>query len=129
MTKELRGPPTQLDVDCSVTIPPKAAHFVGFLEAAIKSFKTLLRRSIALQSLTFEERSILLTTVDACLNSRPLIPMSKGPNDLEVFIRGPFLICASLHSLRIKRSTAAPKTQTTNLLKKSKLSQNIENSF
>ena len=111
-----------------VTIPPRAPHFGGLWEAAVKSCKILLRRSIGLQALTFEELSTVLAHVEACLNSRPLTPMSHDPNDMEVLSPGHFLIGAPLHSLPTESSNAPPKARFT-LHTRWKLVQQIHDSF
>ncbi|XP_076289812.1 uncharacterized protein LOC143213643 [Lasioglossum baleicum] len=59
--------------------PPSTPHFGGIWEAAVKSVKHHLRRIIGEQRLTFEELTTLLTGIEACLNSRPLQPLSDDP--------------------------------------------------
>ncbi|XP_025835281.1 uncharacterized protein LOC108742837 isoform X2 [Agrilus planipennis] len=73
-------------------IPPHAPHFGGLWESAVKSAKYHLKRVIGETRLTFEELYTLLTQVEACLNSRPLFPMSNDPNDLSTLTPGHFLI-------------------------------------
>jgi len=60
-------------------IPPGAPHMGGLWEAGAKSFKTLFYKSTATRKYTFEELSTLLSKIEACLNSRPLPPMSEDP--------------------------------------------------
>ncbi|XP_076301937.1 uncharacterized protein LOC143220085 [Lasioglossum baleicum] len=72
--------------------PPSAPHFGGLWEAAVKSVKYHLRRIIGEQRLTFEELTTLLTGIEACLNSRPLLPMSDDPEDPVALTPGHFLI-------------------------------------
>ncbi|KAL7288044.1 hypothetical protein TKK_0017839 [Trichogramma kaykai] len=60
-------------------IPPSAPHFVGVWEAAVKSFKTHLKRTVGPGRLTYEELSTLLLSIEAVLNSRPLGPIVGEP--------------------------------------------------
>ena len=64
-------------------IPPASPHFGGLWEAAVRSMKRHLRRVIGDQILTFVEYSTLLCKIEACLNSRPLIPLSDDASELE----------------------------------------------
>lgn len=72
--------------------PPLSPHFNGLAESAIRSVKHHLRRVIGDTTLTFEEMTTVLTKVEACLNSRPLHPISNDPNDLDVLTPAHFLI-------------------------------------
>ena len=56
-------------------IPEKTPHFGGLWESAVKSMKYHLKRVTANVKLTFEEYSTVLTQVEACLNSRPLVAL------------------------------------------------------
>ncbi|KMQ90403.1 hypothetical protein RF55_9844 [Lasius niger] len=75
-------------------IPPSAPHFGGLWEAGVKSKSTKyhLRRVLGDNSLTYEELSTLLCQVEACLNSRPLYPMSADPTDLTALTPGHLLL-------------------------------------
>jgi len=77
--------------------PSAAPHFGGLWEAAVKSTKHHIRiRIIGEVTLTFEEMTTFLTQVEACLNSRPLQPLSDDPDDLSALTPGHFLIGAPL---------------------------------
>jgi hypothetical protein len=73
-------------------IPPRSPHFGGLWESGIKSIKYHLKRVIGDTSVTYEEMYTLLTRVEACLNSRPLTPMSPDPTDFSVLTPAHFLI-------------------------------------
>jgi len=75
--------------------PPAAPHFGGLWEAAIKSVKHHLRRVIGMTTLTYEEMTTLLTQIEACLNSRPLSPLTDDPEDLSALTPGHLLIGAA----------------------------------
>ncbi|CAG7734943.1 unnamed protein product, partial [Allacma fusca] len=72
--------------------PPAAPHFGGLWEAGIKSLKFHLKRVLGSEILNFEEMATLLVQIEACLNSRPLSPMSNEPGDLLPLTPGHFLI-------------------------------------
>lgn len=76
--------------------PPAAPHFGGLWEAAVKSTKHHLRRVIGETTLTYEELNTFLAQVEACLNSRPLRPLSDDPDDVSALTPGHFLIGAPL---------------------------------
>ncbi|XP_076660111.1 uncharacterized protein LOC143363399 [Halictus rubicundus] len=77
-------------------LPPAAPHFGGLWEAAVKSVKHHLRRSIGARTLTFEELSTFLCRVEACLNSRPIASTSDCFDDYSVLTSGHFLTGAAL---------------------------------
>ncbi|XP_066256307.1 uncharacterized protein [Euwallacea similis] len=71
----------------------------GLWEAAVKSTKFHLRRVLGESSLTYEEMYTLLVKIEACLNSRPLMPISNDINDYAPLTPAHFLIGDSLASL------------------------------
>ncbi|XP_035230645.1 uncharacterized protein LOC118202587 [Stegodyphus dumicola] len=79
--------------------PPAAPHFGGLWEAAVKSTKLHLKRTIGEQLLTQEEFTTLLAQIEACLNSRPLCPLSEDPSEFSALTPGHFLIGIPLTAL------------------------------
>ncbi|XP_063899082.1 uncharacterized protein LOC135119161 [Helicoverpa armigera] len=67
----------------------------GLWESAVKSMKFHLKRVLGHQKLTYEEFITLLHQIEACMNSRPLCPLSEDPDD-EVLTPGHFLVGDSL---------------------------------
>ncbi|XP_063975044.1 uncharacterized protein LOC135161426 [Diachasmimorpha longicaudata] len=80
------------DGTCWSFNPPGAPHFGGKWEAAVKSVKYHLARTVRDTALTFEELSTLLSQIEAVLNSRPLQPLSEDPDDVSCLTPGHFLI-------------------------------------
>jgi len=80
-------------------IPERSPHFGGIWEAAVKSFKSHLKRIVGPVKLTFEEMTTVLTQIEACLNSRPLSPMPFDDDGIEALTPGHFLIGRPLNSL------------------------------
>ena len=77
----------------------RALHFGGLWEAGVRSFKHHLRRALGDHNLTHEEFSTLTAQIEACLNSRPLSPLSTHPKDLGALTPGHFLIGNALTTL------------------------------
>ncbi|XP_022170758.1 uncharacterized protein LOC111034046 [Myzus persicae] len=77
-------------------IPPRSPNFGGLWEASIKSIKYHLYRTLGNASLTYEELNTILIRIEACLNSRPITPLSTDPSDLSYLTPGHFLIGDSL---------------------------------
>ena len=81
-------------------IPPRSPHMGGLWEAAVKSMKTHLKRVIGTSKLTFEELNTVITRVEACLNSRPLLPLHCHDTDgIEVLTPSHLLIGKGLSAL------------------------------
>lgn len=82
---EWRNAYTQQQVANSGTqwhfITPAAPHQGGLWEAAVKSAKRHLRRVVGEQSMFFDSFYTLLARIEACLNSRPLIPLHDSFDD------------------------------------------------
>ncbi|XP_043498363.1 uncharacterized protein LOC122521584 [Polistes fuscatus] len=79
--------------------PPAARHMGGKWEAAVKSLKFHVERTVGDTLLTYEEASTLLAQIEAILNSRPLEPLSDDPEDTTVLTSGYFLIETSLNGV------------------------------
>lgn len=75
-----------------VFIPPGAPHMGGLWEAGVKSFKAHLKNVTHAQKFTYEEFTTMLTRIEACLNSRPLTPMTENPLDINALTPGHFLV-------------------------------------
>ena len=69
-------------------------------EAAVKSTKKHLKRIIGNVKLTYEEFSTVLIQIEACLNSRPLVPLNSADDDgIQSLTPGHFLIGQPLMAL------------------------------
>ncbi|XP_058448969.1 uncharacterized protein LOC131428927 [Malaya genurostris] len=80
-------------------VPPKAPHFGGLWEAAVKVAKKQLYRQLGPSRLSFEDVNTVLTQIEALMNSRPLLPMSDDPDDLAALTPAHFLIGTSMLAL------------------------------
>lgn len=80
-------------------IPPSAPHFGGLWKIAVRSMKHHLKCCIGAHTLTFEEFTTVLCRVEACLNSRPIAPISDNLADHQVLTPGYFLIGGQLLSV------------------------------
>ena len=80
-------------------IPAYAPHMGGIWEAGIRSVKTHLKKVIGYTLLTYEEFYTVLVEIEACLNSRPLTPISTDPTDFTALTPGHFLIGTALTSI------------------------------
>lgn len=79
-------------------IPARSPHMGGLWEAAVKSAKFHLRRVLGESVLSYEDMYTLLVQIEACLNSRPLQPLSTDISDLTPLTPSHFLIGDSLLS-------------------------------
>ena len=80
--------------------PERAPHFGGLWEAAVKSAKLLLKKTVGLHKLMYEELYTDITQVESCLNSRPLVPLYSTDYDgLDVLTPGHFLVGRPLEAL------------------------------
>ncbi|XP_041675720.1 uncharacterized protein LOC121530548 [Drosophila eugracilis] len=79
-------------------IPPGAPHIGGLWEAGVRSFKTLFYKSTSARKYTFKKLSALFAKIEACLNSKPLFPITEDPTELLALTPGHFLIGGPLLS-------------------------------
>ncbi|XP_032684026.1 uncharacterized protein LOC116850171, partial [Odontomachus brunneus] len=77
-------------------IPPSTPHSGGIWEAGVKSVKHHLRRVLGDHTLSFEEFSTLLCKIEACLNSRPIAPLSDTIDDCDSLTPVHFLIGSAI---------------------------------
>lgn len=78
-------------------IPSYSPTFGGLWEAAVKSTKHHLKRTLQSQLLTYEQINTVLVEIECVLNSRPLIPLSSSDvNDYSYLTPGHFLIGSAL---------------------------------
>lgn len=70
--------------------PPSSPHFGRLWETGVKSFQSLMLRSIGSHNLTSEELNTLLMKVEVTLNSWPLCALSNDPTDTEALMPSDF---------------------------------------
>ncbi len=81
---------------------PAAPHFGGLWEAAVKSTKRHLFRSVPNRVFSRAELTSLLIQVEGCLNSRPLMSLPSGPDGVEALTPAHFLIGCPVTALPIE---------------------------
>ena len=69
-------------------IPPRAPHFGGIWEAAVKSSKGHLKKIMGKSVFTFEELSTVFKQIEGILNSRPLVELSATESDFQALTPG-----------------------------------------
>jgi len=89
-------------------IPPRSPHFGELRESAVKSMKSHLYRTVGNANMTYEELNTVVIRVEACLNSRPLWPLSSEPSDLSAITPGHFLTGDFLIAIPEPDITATP---------------------
>ena len=76
--------------------PPSAPHFGGLWESAVRSAKKHLTRVLGSALYSFEELTTISCQVEACLNSRPLLPTTSHNQDgLATLTASHFLLYSS----------------------------------
>ncbi|XP_033212253.1 uncharacterized protein LOC117169853 [Belonocnema kinseyi] len=88
-------------------IPPSASHFGGLCESNIKSTKSLMKKVIGTQNLTYQELSTLAVEIEECMTFRPLLSIAGDPEDLDVLTPGHALVGRTLE--QIPRATTSDK--------------------
>lgn len=81
------------------SIPPKGPHHGGIWEAAVKAFKHHFYRVLGNFTPSWLEMHTLVCQIEACLNSRPIIPIHDDINGETGLTAGHFLMGKSLKSL------------------------------
>lgn len=79
-----------------IFILPRAPHFGGLWEAAVKAAKHRLVRGAGNANLTHDELNTHIVDVEALRNSRPLAVEGNNPNDGEPLTPGRLLLSQAL---------------------------------
>lgn len=106
-------------------IPPRSPHFGGIWEAGVKSVKFHLKRVLGNAILGFEDFATVLTQIEACLNSRPLSPLSPDCSDFQPLTPAHFLIGQSLMTLPDHNYTEAKEGRLSKFQKLQKIVQHF----
>ena len=105
-------------------MPPRAPHFGGLWEAAVKAMKLHLRKTISPHHLRWDELYTVLTQAEATLNSRPIAPMhSEETSEGSYLTPGHFLIGRPLRAPPQER----PSTGKTSNLRRWELVSRLSN--
>ncbi|XP_071051383.1 uncharacterized protein [Onthophagus taurus] len=113
-------------VDNQITwhfIPPRSPHFGGLWESTVKSFKFHIKRVLGETKLNCEQFYTLLTQIEAILNSRPILPLSSDPTDLEPLTPGHFLIGQPLQAIPQENVVDVPTNRLNNFKQQQQLLQ------
>ncbi|XP_058827429.1 uncharacterized protein LOC131687365 [Topomyia yanbarensis] len=106
-------------------IPARSPNFGGLWESAVKSFKTLFKRSIGLHTLVYDEMQTVLVQIEAILNSRPLTPVSNDPDDYEALTPGHFLVQRPLTAIPEPDLEAIPENRLSAWQKTQRFTQHL----
>lgn len=110
-----------------IFMSPAAPHQGGLYEAAVKSMKHHLKRSVGLHTLDQDQLATLLAQIEAVLNSRPIHPLSDDCDDLQALTPGHFLVGESLIVPTAFEVEAEPKA--IGIVKAFRLRQKIVQNF
>lgn len=77
-------------------IAPAAPHKGGLWEAAVRSMKRHLRRTIGKRQLDKDELYHIAVQIEGCLNSRPLWPLTDDPTDVAPLTPAHFILGKSI---------------------------------
>lgn len=82
-------------------IPPRSPHFGGLWEASAESATYHLKRIVGKVNLTFENLYTVLVQIEAIMSSRPISPISSGPNDPSLSFLSPahFLVFDTINAI------------------------------
>ncbi|XP_053698901.1 uncharacterized protein LOC128745855 [Sabethes cyaneus] len=80
-------------------IPARSPHHGGLWEAGIRVTKGFLSKIGGDARFTFEELSTVLAQVSACMNSRPISPLSSDPSDPQPLTAAHFLVGRPLRAV------------------------------
>jgi len=72
-------------------ILPRSPYFGGLWEAAVKIAKHHFYRAVGTAVLSLEELRTLVCHISAVVNSRPVVPISENPTDLDILAPAHFL--------------------------------------
>jgi len=96
-----------------VFTPPRAPHFGGLWESAVKLAKHHLVRSVGNANISVSEMTTVLCKVEAVLNSRPIGANSNDPNDVCALTPGHLLVGRAIRSLPQESAPDVPDNQLT----------------
>lgn len=93
-------------------VPAASPHQNGLCEAAVKSAKKHLYRVVGGQTLYYDQLNTLLTRIEGCLNSRPLVALHDGVDDRLALSPADFLIGRSIVAVPEPREHTLPTNRT-----------------
>ena len=91
-----------------VHIPPRAPHFGGLWESAVKSAKTHLKKVLGKNVYTFDELTTVFTIIESILNSRPLVELSSTESDFQALTPGMLMAGKQLRPLPLDIQSTPP---------------------